>query len=698
MAQKPKMPGRTAKRTGKVVTKRDGTKVKKASPNEHRSADIVMTEETIRDVEKLRELYKEDLELFAKDCLRVVDRDHPSGAAIIPLTFSASQKALDKLINDIGKFNLEMSEAKRAQGLDVPVSHLPIETVCLKARKVYASTYFRARAFWKNEFWPGHCDMVMAHDKDVARNLTEITRRFHKNWNETVPGLRTLLERNGDIIAWEHDSRTITKTAGSRSGGASQGYTYHFVQLSELSRYPDGSNEMASATTACATFREIHIESTARGDNELKTQWDNAMWLPEAIALFRAGKQFPRNWNGKYRFFWAWWQDPGYRIPLTEAEKQYVLDTLEDDEKAGIKNYGWTPEQIEWRRRKIANECSQQRDMPPKDFFRQEYPAHPDEAFVNRGTAVFPREPLIEMQAASKQLVSAIERGSTWQDMPHFCGDFTPMGSTFIQSPRRDIRGATAVLWTPPEPRKSYLLTIDTAEGKETGDDSVIGIYDRTNGLILREAARVIGKIRPDDLAKLAHYLHVMYNDAYTMSERNGPGIYTCMELVKLGCKNMYFQRAANQVGGGESDIPVPGFHTNTATKSLVVESMYAMLRDKHLWLRHPDAIRQALRYQVEDKKYAAPSGEHDDCVMADALACYAHQPDVAPPVWTGFSKEQREQLEKAVEEKPLSAEQEMQKHYRERIGIAFERARKKNQRELAAIARAERALGITKD
>lgn len=646
MPKKPKIPGRPSTRTGKVVEERrdkDDTKPrrfkKQASPNEPRSADIVYTSDDVTEAERLRALYANDFELFARECLVIVDRDNPTGAALIPFVFSESQKALDKFINDIGAFNIEIAEAKRREGLEVHITPLPIETVVVKARKVFASTYFRGRAFWKNEFQPGHSDMVMAHDKAVAETLNKIMVTFTKNWVEKVPGTRTLLDSaSRSNIGWEHGSQTVIKTAGAKSKGSSQGYTYHYVQLSELSRYPDGSTEVASATTACATYREIHFESTARGENEFKQYWDNAMWLAEAKALFRSGQPFPRTWNRKFRFFWGWWQDPAYRIPLTEQERAYVEETLEDDEKALMKEYPITLEQLAWRRDKIMNECSQQRDLPPKDFFKQEYPASPEEAFVSKGTSVFPREPLLDMLAATKPYIRAIEQGSKHEEMPAFCGHLVPTRHGFVEQGVRDIRGASAIIWERPKHRHSYIISVDTAEGKESGDDSVVGVYDRTNGLMLKEVARIGGKIKPALLAELTMFLHELFNFAFTIIERTGIGIFTATEVARLGCRNLYFQQNIEQVGGGESELPTPGFSTNRRSKPMIIETMTMLLRDGYLLLRHPDAISQAMRYQLLDGVYKAPGGEHDDFVIADALACYAHRPDVGPPVWAGLA------------------------------------------------------------
>ena len=692
MPKKPKIPGRAPRRTGKVVQLRDAEPddtesaeatikrfKKKASPNESRSADIVFTDKDVTQAEVLRAKYADNFELFAKECLTIIDRDNPSGAALVPFAFSASQRALDKFISDIGDFNIEIARAKQKAGLDVPMTHLPIETVVLKARKVFASTYFRGRAFWLNEFHPGHNDMVMAHDKAVAENLNEIMLKFTSNWKESVPGLRTLLDRaSATTLKWEHGSQTIVKTAGAKSKGSSQGYTYHFVQLSELSRYPNGSTEVASATTACATYREIHFESTARGENEFKTYWDNALWLHEAKALFRNGQPFPRTWNKKFKFFWGWWQDPAYRILIQDHEKEAILENLDDDEKMLIKEHNLSPEQLAWRRDKIANECSQQRDLSPRDFFKQEYPANPDEAFVSKGAAVFPREPLVNMLAAVKPIIRAIESGSKYRDMPAFCGHLVPTPLGFVEQEVKDIRGSSCIVWERPKPRHSYIISVDTAEGNVDGDDSVIGVYDRTNGMILREVARIGAKIRPDDLATLAHYFHLLFNRAFVIPERTGLGIYTSMELVKRGCGNVYFQQSVEQVGGGTYTVPTPGFSTNKRTKPLIIETMTAMLRDGLLELRHPDAIKQAMKFQLLDGTYAAPSGEHDDYVSADALACYGHQPDVGPPVWAGLATFDAEVADAPV----LTGAALDEAYFKQQIKRQLEAAQKKNTQE----------------
>lgn len=680
-----------SRREKQALAKGGGGFVKRASPNTTRAADKIVLPENMSALKEMREAYARDLPRFSAECLDVLDRDHPEGAKIIPCDFTESQWHIHKTIGAIEDYNIMVAKLKQAEGLAVPITKLPVHTVTLKARKVRASTYFRARAFWKNEFNPGHYDMVMAHEKEVARNLAEMMQRFHRGWVEKLEGLRTKLIRLADdLIEWEHDARTIVKTAGSKSGGSSQGFTYHYEQLSELSRYADGTTELASATTAASKYREIHIESTARGDNELKTQWDNAMWLADVLNLINADEQMPRHWNGYFRIFWAWWQEREYRVVLQQSQREYIQRTLDQDEVAGMDNHGWDLEQVQWRRDKLAGECSQQRDLPPRDYFRQEYPSSPEEAFVTKGRTVFERKPLLELRDAATNLVRAVDANQKFNGMPYFLGALVrdkkaPEGFRLVQ--QTDIRGANLVLWSPPEANKAYLVAADSAEGLEHGDDSVAVVYDRGHGIHLTEAARYIGKASGEELGEIVFYLHKLFNDAFVIGERNnGSGAAMCLRLVRLGCAQMYHHKDPEAFADREEpESFTAGFNTTPKTKKLISECMALMLRDGHLIIRHPDAIEQALSYQQNEKgRLSAPNGKKDDCVSADMLACFAHQPDIAPPVWTGRKNES--ELEAYNK---MTPEQQLNFHYRQRIEKIIGAARDRNKQESINVRRA---------
>ena len=117
------------------------------------------------------------------------------------------------------------------------------------------------------------------------------------------------------------------------------------------------------------------------------------------------------------------------------------------------------------------------------------------------------------------------------------------------------------------------------------------------------------------------------------IQEPTPPGNATCQRLVELGCYSQYRRQNEEQVGEAVSDENfVPGFRTLMNTKRMIIEHAQSALSANQLRLHNVNAIQEWRMYCNEDGKLGAPSGEHDDCVMADALAIYAHR-NAAPPV-----------------------------------------------------------------
>lgn len=659
-------------------------KKKKASPNTSRAFDVDVTPALIREAEELRRRWGTNLRTFAEECGDLISRDDPRGAAIIPCKFVPSQIYYDELINSIAAFNIQRGERIRESNPGHIISHLPIETCGLKARKVGWSTYCEFRAVWLSEFNEGHYVLTMAHDKEVSRTLAQIAARFLDRWEAKVSNplvRRKIVRSSDDLIEWDHDSRIIVKTAGTKVGGGSQGVTYHFEHLSELSRFPDDGIELASATTAAAMYREIHSESTARGDNAFKEMWDRSRWLHEIVELWKHDLPMPEDWNGKYRAFWAWHQDQGYRVGLSPNAREYVSKTLSMREKQLLETYELDLEQIQWRREKIKNECSQQKEYLPDDYFLQEYPSCPEEAFLAKGQKAFLQHELSLLEKQSDDIIKQVRNGErVLPFMGHMVRKRNDDAQTeWMMMPMSSFEGSAFVQFEEPKRDDEYVMAVDAAEGLEERDDSVIAIHKRVDPFRIREVARLISKFDPEELAEAAYYLHLLYNEAYLVAERKQPGNATCVKLVKLGCRNMFHFR--NPELFSDRDDPesfTAGFDTNRSTKSLIVGMGQTAVRDGLITLLHPEAIKQWKQYEQKDGKYNAPSGKKDDCVVTDLLCLFAHSPGVAPPL--GALRRRREE-ELYGPDLKLTPDELQNKYWAERLKQIKKRAAEEHER-----------------
>jgi hypothetical protein len=675
---------------------------KRASRNLPRDLDITPSlEEGSGSGSKRRAAWKKSFRKFAEDVGRILDRDSPEGASVIPWVFSASQVHLDTQINRIEQFNIEYSTWLRSQGVDVPISGLPIKTICVKARKVMWSTYFRGRGVWRNEFWEGNKGLCMAHNdvttKDVLNGFDQL---FLSQWDPTMD--RSDIVRMGqETIEWKHHSMTMFRTAGSRGQGVMKGSTLHYLHFSEFSSYPPKNMEVANANEAAAKYHESHIESTVDTANiqVFKDIWDKAMWLDEAIELFRAGEAMPASWNGRFRIFWAWWQDSGYRTPLTPAQRKQIKSTLSEKEVWLIEQFRLTEEQLQWRRLKIEGECSQQTDMSPEDYFMQHYPSTPEEAFMAKGRNVFPREKIKRLQDYSQMIVEAFESGKQLGKIPYWVGNVRKNkneASGFSMHESKSLRGANCIMWEPPKPKNLYVFGGDPAQGKKESDDNVTIGMNRCNGLVLREAVSYCAKVDGEYHADLTVFLCRLFNDGYLVGERNTGDAFAFMRrVVKNGYSNIYHYSDPEVFGEqGQKDSFTAGFNTTPRTKAYLSDITYTMFEEDALMIFHPKGLKQCYDFRRDEKgNPCAPDGDNDDFPMAYMFCVFGNQPGHAPPVWTPGQLKAAQAEAEAEKWAKMTGPEKDRAYINEKVEMLINKRRKENERELKELKKARAVL-----
>lgn len=583
-----------------------------------------LTRNQKKEIEATRDLYKNNFELFCKNELHIIDRDDPSGVAVKKFKWNVAQKKLNETVELIKLYNLRRSRELNKENPSVPVSEFPVEVVILKPRKVGISTWLQGRSLWRSEMQSNINCLIMAHELDSAKNIVAISQRFINLWEEGKCKFRKTIDSCVDNkIVWGSDpvtgkpwsSQIIVKTGGTRTKGTSRGYTYHFVHISEEAHFQSDS-EVASSLAATVPFKETYEESTANGlGGMFYENFNNAAYIHDIME-----GRVPPDWNGKFKFFFSWIDDPDYSKAITPVEAEAIKNTLSPREKDLIERFKCTTEQLAWRRYKIRGECSNQSIMDPEDYFNQEYPTEPVDAFVTSGTGAFALKPLTSMAFKNR-----MNPKPAWQ------GNISPAenGECYLQETTYE---STCTMFKLPEPGCQYIMGVDTAEGLLHGDDSVISVWWRKSYDYIEEVARIIGKFEADELSTLAIYMAKKYNEAFIVPEANGQGSATTLFLQKSGYPFIYIRENPHRMGDtDQANTFVFGFMTNRASKPMLVASGQQAVREGKLWIRSKVALRQWELYRNVGGKFQAPTGEKDDCVMADLLAVWAHFSGSAP-------------------------------------------------------------------
>jgi len=271
-------------------------------------------------------------------------------------------------------------------------------------------------------------------------------------------------------------------------------------------------------------------------------------------------------------FFFPWWFDPEYRLPegsMAAAEHIRWHFEVTEEESNLMMLHGLTMEQIRWRRAKI---------IQLKGTFKQEYPENDIDCWLVKGIAAMPTNTLLAM-------------------------------ATRVTNPFYDDEGIRK--WRGPAGGINYIVSVDAARGLPTSDPSaavVINTRECTHDATIR------GKFPTDTMAAKICMVATEYNNATVVVERDGHGDAILKFLERQGYKNIWKDRKGKL-----------GWTTGT-NRNAMLDELRTALRTNTLQSWDSTFVNEALDFQYIDGKDQAPSGGHDDMVMAMAIAMSVRQ------------------------------------------------------------------------
>lgn len=322
------------------------------------------------------------------------------------------------------------------------------------------------------------------------------------------------------------------------------------------------------------TITNLHCSEIARwpGDAEEILQGLRAALAPggelvlESTPMGAAGC-FWKEWQeaektGTVRHFFPWWYEKAYSGRAAEEA------TLTPAERRLMQEEGLTREQIGYRR---------QIEESFRGLAKQEYAEDATACFLASGECVFDT-------AAIDQRLREIG-----------------------QTARRDAKERLQT-WLAPVAGRSYLAAVDPAGGGLAGDYSVVQVIDVETGL---QCAELQGKLTVLETAREAAELARRYNGALVAVERNnhGSGVLAHLRGV-CGYDRLYQQ--GEQDGWPTTAISRPRMLGRLGSALVETPGIFLserLLRECRSFVRH------------ENGRTEAQTGEHDDCVMAMAIA-----------------------------------------------------------------------------
>lgn len=464
--------------------------------------------------------------------------------------------------------------------------------IILKARQIYATTFFQNLTFIRTLEKPGTNSLVIAQDLDSATAIFDKAKTFYDHL--PLPKLRPTKVKEIEFPFPGGSSRFRVVSAGTAAKG--RGTTQSCVHCSEVAFWPQADVMLGLFQAMPKVADTIWVlESTANG-------------------LVGEGQMFYEQWkmavSGASRLipiFIPWFVMPKYRNLIALPEDEWDEEEAILVDKFG--KWGVDGHSLAWRRETIATKT-----QGSVDKFHQEYPSTPTEAFIFSGYPAF--DPLAIL-AQEDNIEPPSERGSMYK------GRFEKQ------------RNGELHIWKKPEERHVYFIGVDCAEGLIGGDYACAQVVDFTT---MEQVALLHGTIQPSDFALQLAEIGLWYNKAMINVEIKSSGWAVQDYLIK---KHMYpllhpWKGRSDHIK--MYDTKLYGFDTNAYSKPLLIEAGRHAINKRILKIRDRATLDECAHFSKSDTgTYEAQVG-HDDRVMALLLALRSgveNYTDIRPMMYT---------------------------------------------------------------
>lgn len=537
-------------------------------------------------------------------------------------------------------------EEKRKAGL-------PIRLILLKARQWGGSTTTQLYMAWLQFFHKkGLNSLIIAHqgtasdeikdmfDLMIKKHPVEFLHKLGEVYSENEPKLVGVGKSGSTHRVPQRECKIKVGTAERPNG--CRGGAYSLVHLSEVGLWQktDGKSPEDIVRSACSgilarPYTMIVMESTANGTGNFFHREYSAAADPKVYSQYEA-------------LFIAWFQIEHYSLPFNSSEelrafakKLYVnrnnAYTPSNREESGrylwsLWEKGASLEAIHW----YVYERAGKNDFA---VMASEYPSDDVEAFVHSGTMVFDQY--------------LVKRFEPYCREPRFIGEVyadADEGEEALSNLRfREDRQGLLAIWAKPETfddyevTDRYLTVVDVGGRSNKADWSVIVVFDRLSMIDGSEPPSVVaqwyGHCDIDRLAWRAAQIAAYYNNSLLVIESNTLETHDKERQVEGGDQSQYILNQISDIypnlyarKQSEDEIRegMPrkyGFHTNVATKPMIISTLVKVIRDRLYIERDQRCLDEYNTYErKKNGAYGAIAGKHDDLLMTRAIGlhiCY---------------------------------------------------------------------------
>jgi hypothetical protein len=155
----------------------------------------------------------------------------------------------------------------------------------------------------------------------------------------------------------------------------------------------------------------------------------------------------------------------------------------------------------------------------------------------------------------------------------------------------------------------------DAGQGIKDRDESALVVLECPS---MEEMASYNETVEPNEFAAVSYWLGRLYNNALLGIENNEKGGFATLQILQsvLSYPNLHYR-----FDNGNTKQPKLGFHTNDATKSVMVVDATGLLKQREVIVHSEEILEQLAAFGVlKNGKMGARTG-HDDLVMAWMIA-----------------------------------------------------------------------------
>ena len=519
----------------------------------------------------------------------------------------------------------------------------PIRIVLLKARQWGGSTTSQIYMAWLQLVHKvGLNSLIIAHqgagsdeikdmfDRMINSYPVEMLHKIDENYSENEPKL-VGVGKSGSIHRVPQRNCKI-KIGTAERPDSCRGGDYNLVHLSEVGlwKVTDGKKPEDIVRSACSgvlyrPYTMIVYESTANGTgNFFQKEYDDAK---NGVSQFEA-------------MFVSWYDIEQYSIPVSNPE-EFAAWLYKNKDNGNVSSsreesgrYLWwlwekgaTLEAINWYIQERAK-------YTEHGMMASEYPSDDIEAFVHSGARVFDRYKVEKLRPSCR--------------VPKYIGEVyadEDEGKNALKNLRfREDSQGLLHIWELPEIDEKeavtdrYLTVVDIGGRSNKADFSVILVLDRlfqADGGKPVVVAQWYGHIDIDLLAWKAAQIAAFYDNSMLVIESNtlethdkerqvdGDQSQFILNQIKDVYPNLYARKQSEE--DIREGLPKKyGFHTNVATKPMIISTLVKVVRENLYTERDGRCLDEYLCYEKKPNgAFGAIVGKHDDLLMTRAIGLH---------------------------------------------------------------------------